>query len=334
MRWRSRRAAFRDASIPGLPLDHASKFYLYAATKGDQAFNVGLVLRSDHEPNVVKFKNLLAVDTLELMPIEQAEALSGAKSGFIGPVDLDVPMYVDASLDGAFNLTCGGNRTDYHHFGFKPDRDVGQFKGFHDLRLAKEGDACPRCGAGHYQAFRGIEVGQVFKLGTKYSVPMNCVFLDEAGGRAANGDGVLRHRHHAYGGRGHRAEPRRRRHCLAVAGGAIPGAPARARCGKPEIAAAAENIERASRGGRVRGFYDDRTEVSPGVKFKDADLLGMPLRLTVGARGLKDGIVELRDRTSKEVMKVAPDAAVDAVTAARDRIMTELGSRFAVSASS
>ena len=138
-----------DDTHNGLPLDHASKFYLYAATKGEVAFNVGLVIRADHEPNLTKFKNLLGVDTLELAPVEDAEKLSGAKSGFIGPVDLDVPIYVDASLDGSFNLTCGGNKTDFHHFGFKPDRDLKQFKGFHDLRVAKEGDLCPRCGKSH-----------------------------------------------------------------------------------------------------------------------------------------------------------------------------------------
>ena len=171
--------AFKDDTHNGLPLDHASKFYLYAATKGEVAFNVGLVIRADHEPNLTKFKNLLGVDTLELAPVEDAEKLSGAKSGFIGPVDLDVPIYVDASLDGSFNLTCGGNKTDFHHFGFKPDRDLKQFKGFHDLRVAKEGDLCPRCGKGHYQAFRGIEVGQVFKLGTKYSDALQARFLDD-----------------------------------------------------------------------------------------------------------------------------------------------------------
>jgi len=315
--------AFRDADHPsGLPLDHASKFYLYAATRGDAAFHVGLVLRSDHEPNVVKVKNLLGADTLELAPVEQAEALSGAKSGFIGPVDLDLPMYVDASLDGAINLTCGGNRTDFHHFGFKPDRDLKQFKGFHDLRMARAGDACPRCGAGHYQAFRGIEVGQVFKLGTKYSVPMNCVFLDEAGAErpmvmGCYGIGITRtvaaiieQNHDADGIAWPWPVAPYQIHLLALD------------AGKPEIAAVAEQIERDLEAAGFEVLYDDRTDVSPGVKFKDADLLGMPLRLTVGARGLKDGIVELRDRKSKDVTKVAPDAAVDAVKAARDRIMT------------
>jgi prolyl-tRNA synthetase len=312
--------AFRDADHQeGLPLAHASKFYLYVATKDDASYPVGLVLRSDHEPNAVKLKNLLGVDTLELMPLEQAETLAGAKSGFIGPVDLDLPIYVDGSLEGAFNLTCGANRTDFHHFGFRPDRDLKAFKGFHDLRLAKEGDSCPRCASGHYQAFRGIEVGQVFKLGTKYSVPMNCVFLDEAGAErpmvmGCYGIGITRtvaavieQNHDADGIIWPWPVAPYHVHLLALD------------AGKPEIAAVAEKIERDLEAAGFEVLYDDRTDVSPGVKFKDADLLGMPLRLTVGARGLKDGVVELRDRRTKEVTRVNPDGAVDAARAARDR---------------
>ena len=173
--------AFKDEEHDGLPLDHASKFYLYRAKRADATWDVGLVLRSDHEPNTVKLKNVIGADSLELVPLEEAERRAGTRSGFIGPVELDVPMYADSSLDGAYNLTCGANKEGYHHFGFRPDRDLRQFQGFHDLRMAHPGDVCARCGQGKYEAFRGIEVGQVFKLGTKYSTSMHCVFLDEAG---------------------------------------------------------------------------------------------------------------------------------------------------------
>ena len=284
-----------------------------------QTWDVGLVLRSDHEPNTVKMKNLIGADSLELVPLEEAERRAGTKSGFIGPVELDVPIYADRSLEGAYNLTCGANKEGYHHFGFKPDRDLKQFKGFHDLRMAREGDVCSRCGKGRYQAFRGIEVGQVFKLGTKYSESMNCVFLDEAGAErpmvmGCYGIGITRT-------------------IAAVieqnydADGIIwpwPVAPYHVHlvsldASKPEIA-----DRRESGGGAISkraGFevlHDDREGLSPGVKFKDADLLGMPLRLTVGAKGLKDGIVELRDRRTKEVLKVKPEDVVSAVSAAAD----------------
>jgi prolyl-tRNA synthetase len=322
--------AFKDAEHNGLPLDHASKFYLYRATRArghgppdqehDTTWDVGLVLRSDHEPNTVKLKNLIGADSVELVPLEEAERRAGTRSGFIGPVAFDVPMYADRSLEGAFNLTCGANKEGYHHFGFKPDRDLKQFKGFHDLRMAREGDVCARCGKGTYEAFRGIEVGQVFKLGTKYSESMRCVFLDEAGNErpmvmGCYGVGITRT-------------------IAAVieqnydADGVIwpwPVAPYHVHLvsldsNKPEIAGVADQVERDLEGAGFEVLYDDREGLSPGVKFKDADLLGMPLRVTVGAKGLKDGIVELRDRRTKEVGKVKPEEIVAAVSAARDRL--------------
>jgi prolyl-tRNA synthetase len=311
--------AFKDAEHDGLPLDHASKFYLYRAAKGDVTWDVGLVLRSDHDPNPVKLKNLIGADSLELVPLEEAERLAGTRSGFIGPVELDVPMYVDRSLEGAYNLTCGANKDGYHHFGFKPDRDLKQFKGFYDLRMAHEGDACTRCPHGRYEAFRGIEVGQVFKLGTKYSTSMRCVFLDESGAErpmvmGCYGIGITRT-------------------VAAVieqnfdADGIIwpwPVAPYHVHLvsldsNKPEIAAVANKLESDLEADGFEVLHDDRDGLSPGVKFKDADLLGMPLRLTVGAKGLKDGVVELRDRRTKEVTKLKPEEVLEVMRKARGR---------------
>jgi prolyl-tRNA synthetase len=312
--------AFKDDTHDGLPLDHASKFYLLRAAKGDTTWDVGLVLRADHEPNVVKLRNLIGADSLELVPVEEAERRAGAKSGFIGPIELNVPTYVDRSLEGAFNLTCGGNKDGDHHFGFRPDRDLTQFKGFHDLRMAREGDRCTRCANGHYEAYRGIEVGQVFKLGTKYSKTMSCTFLDENGKEhpmvmGCYGIGITRT-------------------IAAVieqnydADGIIwpwPVAPFHVHlvsldAGNAEIASVAEALERDLERAGIEVLHDDRIGLSPGVKFKDADLLGMPLRLTVGAKGLKDGIVELRDRRTKDVQRVKPADVVEAVMQARARL--------------
>jgi prolyl-tRNA synthetase len=92
----------------------------------------------------------------------------------------------------------------------------------------------------------------------------------------------------------------------------------------PQIADVADRVERALEAAGVEVLYDDREGVSPGVKFKDADLLGMPLRLTIGAKGLKDGVVELRNRRTKDVVKVAPDAVVAAVAAARDSLIADI----------
>jgi prolyl-tRNA synthetase len=305
--------AFRDDKHQGLPLDHASKFYLFRLTKGGQTSDVGVVLRSDHEPNLVKLKNLTGADFIELTPIAEAEKRAGAPSGFIGPVELDVPVYVDRSLDGAFNLTCGANKEGYHHFGFKPDRDLKQFKGFHDLRVAAEGDQCTRCGKGKYQSFRGIEVGQVFKLGTKYSTAMGCNYLDEGGGSkpmvmGCYGIGITR-TVAAVIEQGNDAD------------GIIwpwPVAPFHIHllsldAGKPDVAAAAERAEFELEAAGFEVLHDDRDGLSPGVKFKDADLLGMPLRVVVGAKGLKDGTIELKDRRTKRMEKVPFDQLVAAV---------------------
>jgi prolyl-tRNA synthetase len=307
--------AFHDEQHDGLPLDHASKFYVVRAARGESSWDVGVVLRSDHEPNLVKLKNLLGADSVELAPVADAEKLSGAPSGFIGPVDLDIPVYVDRSLEGSFNLTCGANRDGYHHFGFKPDRDLRQFKGFHDLRMAVAGDRCTRCGNGVYESFRGIEVGQVFKLGTKYSKAMNCNYLDEAGASkpmvmGCYGIGITRtiaavieQGNDADGIIWPWAVAPFHVHLLSLD------------AANADVAAAAARCERDLEAAGFEVLHDDREGLSPGVKFKDADLLGMPLRVVVGAKGLKDGTVEVRDRRTKKMERVPFDGVVAAVQA-------------------
>jgi prolyl-tRNA synthetase len=246
----------------------------------------------------------------------------------MGPVGLkDVKILVDRSLEGAANLTCGANRTDYHHFGLDPARDLPGCV-YLDLRMANEGDACPRCAAagraGHYQAFRGIEVGQVFKLGLKYSKSMGCTFLDKDGKEqpmvmGCYGIGITRT-------------------VAAVieqnydADGIIwpwPVAPFHVHLlnldpGNAEVSAVANQAEKDLESAGFEVLHDDREGLSPGAKFKDADLLGFPLRLMVGTKGLKDGVVELRDRRSKEVRKMAPGAVVDEVRAAHARLMADI----------
>lgn len=318
-------AGMKDAEHDGMPITQTSKFFLYRATfaEGEPQL-VGAVLRGDHDINAVKVKNFMGAAELELMPLDEAEAFTGAKTGFMGPVGLaTVRMLVDRSLEGAVNLTCGANRTDFHHFGLAPARDLPGCT-FVDLRMAAEGDLCTRCGNGRYQAFRGIEVGQVFKLGVKYSKSMSCTFLDEQGREnpmvmGCYGIGITR------------------TVAAAVeqnfdADGIIwpwPIAPYQVHVvcldpGSAEVAAVAEQVEKDLEAAGFEVLHDDREGLSPGAKFKDADLLGFPLRLTVGARGLKEGIVELRDRRTKAVLKFRPEAAVAEVSSARDRILLEL----------
>ncbi len=319
-------AGMVDADHPnGMALTQTSKFYLFRAvySEGEPRL-VGAILRGDHEVNAVKVKNAAGATDLEMMPLEEAETFTGAKSGFMGPVGLKLDLvFVDASLDGAANLTCGANRTGFHHFGLDPKRDLPGAS-FADIRMASEGDACTRCGKGHYQAYRGIEVGQVFKLGLKYSKSMGCTFLDENGKdqpmiMGCYGIGVTR----------------------TVAAtieqnfdedGIVwpwPIAPFQVHLlsldpANAEVAQVANELEAALEQAGFEVLHDEREGLSPGAKFKDADLLGFPLRLTVGAKGLKDGLVELRDRRTKGVEKIAPADAVSAVTAARTRILGEL----------
>jgi prolyl-tRNA synthetase len=319
-------AAMIDAEHrTGMPIAQTSKFFLYRATFSDHSTKlVGAVLRGDHEVNPVKVKNAVGATDMELMPLEEAEAYTGCKSGFMGPVGLTgVTLLVDACLKGAVNLTCGANKTDFHHFGLDPQRDLPGAT-FADLRLAAEGDTCTRCGKGKYQAYRGIEVGQVFKLGTKYSKAMGCTFLDEQGKEqvmimGCYGIGVTR--------------------TIAAVieqnfddDGIVwpwPVAPYQIHLlsldpGNPEVALVANRLETELEAAGFEVLHDDREGMSPGAKFKDADLLGFPLRLMVGSKGLKDGVVELKDRRTKEVTKVAPDAVLASVRQAKDRIMESL----------
>ncbi|MBS1582999.1 MAG: proline--tRNA ligase, partial [Bacteroidetes bacterium] len=319
-------AGMIDGDHPkGMPLTQTSKFYLFRAAYAEgEPKLVGAILRGDHEVNPVKVKNAAGATDLEMMPLEDAEVFTGAKSGFMGPVGLKLDLiFVDASLDGAVNLTCGANRTGFHHFGLDPARDLPGAK-FADIRMASEGDTCTRCGKGKYQAYRGIEVGQVFKLGLKYSKSMGCTFLDENGKdqpmvMGCYGIGVTR--------------------TVAAAieqnydeDGIVwpwPIAPFQVHLlnldpGHGEVAQVANQLEAELEQAGFEVLHDEREGLSPGAKFKDADLLGFPLRLTVGGKGLKEGIVELKDRRTKQVEKIAPSDAVSAVTAARARILGSL----------
>ncbi|BDU72246.1 proline--tRNA ligase [Mesoterricola silvestris] len=332
--------AFKDDAHDGLPLHQTSKVYWLTAEfpgEGDATRQVAVacVLRGDHELNPVKVKNYLGA--ADLQPMADGEDFCGAAPGFLGPLPQegtrhwalhqapkDALVYlVDRSLEGAVNLTCGANVTECHHFGFDPKRDLPGAV-FLDLRMAQEGDLCPRCGKGHFQAFRGIEVGQVFKLGTKYSRKMNCVYVDEHGKEnpmvmGCYGIGITR--------------------TVAAAieqnydaDGIVwpwPIAPYQVHLldldpGNGEVRGVADGLERDLEAAGFEVLHDDREGLSPGAKFKDADLLGFPLRVMVGSKGLKDGVVELKDRRTKELRKVQPAALVAEVMEARDRILREL----------
>lgn len=269
------------------------------------------LVRGDHELNEIKFKNMLNCNELELADNATVEKVTNAPSGFAGPVGLkNVEIYADHALEGMANFVTGGNEKDIHlkNVNLK-DFEV---KGFYDLRSVIHGDECPRC-SGKLEIHRGIEVGHIFKLGTKYSEAMGATFLDADGVEkpmimGCYGIGV---------GRTAAAAIEQNNDDFGIKW-PVPLAPFQViitavNPKDEEVKKVAEDLygELIDKG--IEVLLDDRDE-RPGVKFKDADLLGIPVRLTVGARGLKEGVVELKLRSEKDSQNVPlKEAAGDVI---------------------
>ncbi len=274
---------------------------------------VVVLIRGDRAINEVKLKNILAVNDLALADDATVAKVTGAPTGFAGPVGLSgVRLLADWTVRGMVNAATGANRADYHLTGVQP----GDFSvdAWADLLTVAADDPCPRCGK-PLAARRGIEMGHVFKLGTKYSEKLGATFLTEQGEAAAMlmgcyGIGVTRmvaaviEQHHDDKGI---IWPRE----------VAPFSVQIVALGKPGDAtmAAAETVYRELARTGMAVLLDDRDE-RPGVKFNDADLIGSPLRLTVGAKGLARGIVELRERRSGNVTEVPVDNPAPAVALA------------------
>jgi prolyl-tRNA synthetase len=277
-------------------------------------------VRGDHDLNEVKLARLTGAGELVMAGDAAVTEISGAPPGSAGPVGLgNVRVLGDLEVRSLRDAVAGANVEGHHLRGVDAERDLGGVE-WVDLRVAAAGNPCPRCGEGAFERFAGIEVGHVVFLGTKYSEPMGCTFLGDDGQlrpmvMGCYGIGITRTV----------AAVIEQNHDDDGIVWPWPLAPFHVHLvsldpGKPEVAEAAASVEAALESAGFEVLHDDREGVSPGVKFKDADLLGMPLRVTVGARGLKEGVVELRERRSKELIKLAPDALVEAATAARDRL--------------
>ena len=262
---------------------------------------VAVLIRGDHELNEAKIKNLLGASLLEMATPEQIAAATGGPVGFSGPMGLDLPIYADNAVKYMRNLGVGGNEKDIHLEGVNLERDF-QVERFADLRSADAGDLCPHCG-GRYSHTRGIEVGHIFKLGTKYSDAMDAGYLD-AEGRAnpiimgCYGIGIGRTV----------AASIEQNHDADGMIWPMPLAPFQVIISlvNPKDAAvreAGETLYGQLLEAGVEVLLDDRDE-RPGIKFKDADLIGIPLRVTIGARGLKEEQVELTFRKTRETVKV------------------------------
>lgn len=256
-----------------------------------------VLIRGDHEVNEIKVKNYLGADEVELASDEIIMKVTGAPRGFAGPVNIKIPILVDYSVIDMINFVTGANRENYHFKNVNIGRDF-QIQAFADLRFATVRDACPRCGR-NIKFARGIEVGHVFKLGTKYSKAMKAAFLDKDGQEkimimGCYGIGI---------GRTVAASIEQSHDENGIIW-TMPLAPYQViitpvNVNEEEVMKSAESIYKSMLDENIEVIFDDRDERA-GVKFKDADLIGIPLRVVVGQKNLVQGKVELKIRKTGE----------------------------------
>lgn len=251
------------------------------------------LVRGDHDLNEIKLKKLIGATVLRMASDKEIRTHLGCSTGEVGPIGTELAIYADESLKHGVGMICGANQSITHLTGLQFKRDVSGAT-FADLRLARDGDGCGRCGA-PLTAYRGIEVGHVFFLGTKYSEAMKCNILDETGRdvpmvMGCYGIGVSRvlaaavEQHHDSNGI---CWPK------SIAPFQVVVLPLQIK--RDDVRAAADKIYRALQEKGIDVLIDDRDE-RVGSKFKDADLLGAPVRIAIGGKGLDKGEVEVRSR--------------------------------------
>lgn len=286
-----------------LPAHRLLKTLIYRA--GDEA--VAVLIRGDHDLNESKLKAVLGADQVEMAEPALVEQITGAPTGFAGPVGLRVRILADQAVLGRKALVSGGNREDLHLRNVNLDRDC-TVEQYADLRVITPDDRCPRCG-GLLKFSRGIEVGHIFKLGTKYSRAMGALYADESGEESpiimgCYGIGVGRTVAAAI-------EQNHDQNGIIFP---IPIAPFEVvilplQMNEPAVVDAAETLYRGLQDQGLDVLLDDR-DLRAGAKFKDADLLGTPLRITVGSRSLEKGLVEIKLRSDKESTLVPENEAL------------------------
>lgn len=260
---------------------------------------VVLFIRGDLEVNETKLVNFLGEQVHAAVITEEC----GLNAGYIGPVNLkvngDAVVLYDKSLEGRNNLSCGANEAEHHYKGLDMERDVPNAE-YHDFAKIQEGGICPKCGKKTVKISRGIEVGNIFQLGTKYTKSMNMTYVDANGesktpimgcygigvGRLAAS--VCEAHHDEYGPIWPKAIAPWQVQLCAV------------RVDDEEVRAYADKLYEDLQNAGIEVIYDDRS-VRAGVMFADADLLGIPLRIIVSPKNMKQGVVEVasRDKTLK-----------------------------------
>ena len=295
----------------------ASQLVKTMVYKADGA-TVAVLLRGDREVEEVKLKNLLGVIDVDLADEQQVFDATGVPTGYLGPVGLSLRLVADQEVAAMRNFTVGGNEKNFHLQNVNLGRDF-QVEAVGDLRRITEDDPCPQCG-GKLSLTEGIEVGHVFKLGTGYSESMNATFQD-ADGQSKHfvmgcyGIGVSRVVAAAI-------EQNHDENGIIFPVPLAPFSVIVLNLGVKDqaIGGVAEQLYADLQAAGLEVLLDDRDE-RPGLKFKDADLLGIPYRITVGNSYAKSGKVEVRRRRDGVVEEVTP---AEAVTLLRQRIVAEL----------
>ncbi|MFH1645450.1 MAG: proline--tRNA ligase [Candidatus Omnitrophota bacterium] len=269
---------------------------------------VAVVLRGDHDVNDTKLANVLKVSNLELADEVTIKKVTGGPLGFSGPCGLKaIKIIVDNDLLSVEDGVAGANKKDTHLINVLPGRDFDTSKTY-DIRYITEKDSCPECG-GSVELKRSMEVGHVFKLGTKYSHSMKALFLDSNGSQkeiimGCYGIGINRIIAAAI-------EQSNDKDGIIWPESIAPYKVALLSVGKTDekVSSACEKLYKELQDAGIEVLYDER-EMSPGIKFKDADLIGIPYQLVIGAKSLAKGIAEIKNRKTGERKEVSLDSVV------------------------
>ncbi len=290
------------------PLEESCKAVVYQKNMTDEY--VVIFVRGDLDINETKLTNYLGEAVHPAVITDDC----GLFAGFIGPVGMDREKFTvlfDKSLENTHNLSCGANQLDHHYTGLKISRDIGDVE-YIDLAKIKEGGICPKCGKPAITISRGIEVGNIFQLGTKYTKSMGMQYLDSEGnlqypimgcygigvGRLAAS--VCEAHHDEYGP----IWP------MSIAPWHVQICCLRA--DDEECRGVSDDLYQKMLDDRMEVIYDDRN-IRPGAMFSDADLLGVPVRVIVSPRNLKEGVCEIVTRDKTVSMKVELDKVIDTV---------------------
>ena len=289
----------------------------------DDTFVVAFV-RGDYEVNETKLRNLVG-EEIHTAEITEDDCLV---AGYIGPYQIakEAEVYLDVSLKGLNNVVAGANKEGYHYTGLNLERDLENPE-FVDISKVQEGNVCPCCGKKTITIKRGIEVGNIFQLGTKYTKSMNMTYTDENGrpqypimgcyrigvGRMAAS--ICEAHHDEYG----LIWP------ISIAPWEVHICCLRA--DDEETKVVADTLYKKLQDAGIEVIYDDRTGVRPGAMFSDADLLGVPVRVVVSPRNLKENSVEIttRDKSVKEM--IAVDDAFDYIKDLKDKLYSQINEK-------